>query len=217
MHRCERLKRDKKLSLKVALAMMIGGLVGARFLFIIYHFHDYLSSPLWETLAIWKGGFVFYGGFLGGGLASYCVLTRRGQPVGIWADFLTPLVSLGYALGRLACFLNGCCYGKLCSLPWAFQGRHPTQLYASLWELSLFILLLIQEKKAQESSSSSPGDLFFLWLGGHALGRLVMEIFRDDFRGPVYFFSLPVWMSFIFILLSVFYFFQRNIGFFKRF
>src|SRR5581483_5087257 len=89
----------------------LGGLVGARLFYVIqYH----ISDPL-EFFRIWNGGIVFYGGALGGAAAAV-ILHRtvlRRFNVSAWklADALAPSIAIGLCLGRIGCFLNGCCYG----------------------------------------------------------------------------------------------------------
>ena len=155
----------------------------------------------------WQGGFVLYGGFFGALGATTLFLIWRKESLGLWADFVAPLVSLGHALGRWACFFAGCCYGKASSLPWALPRsvqdsihRHPTALYAFVWEVVLFVLLKYMEKKreaAQWRNFLKPrGNLFLIWLFLHGLGRLWIESLRADMRGPFFYgFSLLAWVS----------------------
>jgi phosphatidylglycerol---prolipoprotein diacylglyceryl transferase len=196
------------LALDIGLAIMLGGLVGARALHVFYEdFQFYLENPI-DVIKLWRGGFVFYGGFFGALLAVYLFLRQRGEPFLKWGDFYAPVLALGYGLGRIACFLNGCCFGRECDLPWAVEFvhtglpsglRHPTQLYATLWELLIVGLLLYLEKSRSGGgrwSRLKAGSLFFIWLSLHSFGRLVMEFFRGDFRGDLVFgFSISTWIS----------------------
>ena len=155
----------------------------------------------------WQGGFVLYGGLLGVLGASTLFLIWRKESLGLWADFMAPLISLGHALGRWACFFGGCCYGKISTLPWALPlsmhdsaHRHPTALYAFTWEMGVFVLLKYIEKKREENKGGTllllRGNLFLIWIFLHALGRLWIEGFRADIRGPFFHgFSLLAWMS----------------------
>lgn len=183
------------------MALMLGAVVGGRLLHVLYEEPGYyLENPL-AVLKIWQGGFVFYGGLFGA-LATAAFWSRRYTvPMMRWADFFAPVLALGYALGRLGCFFNGCCHGRVCELPWAVAGRHPTQLYATSMELlALFALLAFERRKDR-----GLGSVFFLWLVLHALNRLVMEHFRDDDRGPTPLgFSLGTWVSLLLLLSGVF-------------
>lgn len=87
-------------------------------------------------------GLVFLGGLAGGMLAVTLLVRKRNQPWLEIADSAAPLLILGYAIGRIGCFLVGDDYGVASSLPWAmafpegspptFVPVHPTQLYETL-------------------------------------------------------------------------------------
>lgn len=185
----------------VALALMIGSFVGARLFHVVYENPEiYLQNPI-AIFYFWNGGFVFYGGAILGLLSGWAVLKfRKVSSTLTYFDLFTPIASLSYALGRLGCLMAGCCYGKHCSLPWAIDGRHPTQVYASLWELGVLSILLGSEKTLKK-----PGQLFFLWLPLHAFGRLLMESLRDDFRGYELGLSVSSWISLILIAGAALY------------
>ncbi len=68
-----------------------------------------------------QGGLVVYGSLIGGLLGFGAFLIRRRLPLLPMLDLLTPGMLLGLALGRVGCFLNGCCYGGPCDLPWAVR------------------------------------------------------------------------------------------------
>src|SRR5215207_8189665 len=91
----------------------LGGLVGARLFYMIQY---KITDPL-EFFRIWNGGIVFYGSALGGWLAALVAHRRFLKPFGVsvWklADVLAPSVAIGLCLGRIGCFLNGCCYGHV--------------------------------------------------------------------------------------------------------
>ncbi len=203
--RANKLRISVLTALDICLAIMIGGLLGSRLLHIVYEEpRYYLENPL-SVFKLWRGGFVFYGGLFGAWLTSWLYLRRKSEEFGRWADFFAPVLSLGYALGRIGCFLNGCCYGKFCAYSWAVDfhqtglplgPRHPTQLYATGWEFLVFALLIYIEKRWHASKWDKPGLFFTLWLGLHSLGRLIMEYFREDDRGPFLLGQSPAtWVS----------------------
>ncbi len=222
--------------LDVLLVVMLSGFVGARLFHVLYENPEYYFLHPLDVFYFWQGGFVFYGGALLGGFCGSFWIWRKKLDLPLWLDFSAPLVALGYGLGRLSCFFAGCCYGRYSDLPWAltFHGaapspylpRHPTQLYAVVWELLLFLFLLFllkispffSKNKSFESSTSKvcllfpleKGQLFSIWLFFHGWGRIVMENFRADERGPVLFsFSVSTWISLIIIILSVFIFIRQ--------
>lgn len=171
-------------AIDISLAVLIGGFIGARLLHVLWEEPVlYRENPL-QILEIWNGGFVFYGGLIGAFAATAWLCRLKGEPFWFWADVATLPISLSYMIGRVGCLLNGCCYGKLAEVPWTIEvngaHRHPTQLYASGWELLVFITLWWAQPRLKVS-----GYLFNLWLALHAIGRIVMEAFRDDPRGDL--------------------------------
>ena len=92
-----------------------------------------IDSPLGRIprlLAIWEGGLVFYGGFIGAALTAWWYLRRHRMPFLAHADTLIPSVAFGHFLGRLGCFAAGCCWGGVAHahLPWA--ARFPPESLA---------------------------------------------------------------------------------------
>lgn len=187
----------KKHLYDVILLIMISSFLGSRAFHVIYeHPRFYFENPE-EILYFWKGGYVFFGGFFLSlaSVAVYCFFKAKKNGLGLFlslGDFLAPSFSLSYALGRLGCFFEGCCFGRFCSLPWAVQLRHPTQLYAFFYELIVFALLTKNEKHFQKQK----GHLFIFWIFMHSAGRWIMESFRADFRGANYYgVSISAWIS----------------------
>lgn len=109
----------------MVIAIFVAGLVGARVLYMIQYrdqFPNPLKDPVGWGLAffqIWKGGIIFYGSALGGTLGYllfHRLVIRRLQPhVSGWqlADAAAPVLALGLAVGRVGCYLNGCCGGQV--------------------------------------------------------------------------------------------------------
>ena len=94
-----------------ALWVFFAGIVGARITYIQTEGH-------WrDWYRIWDGGLVFYGSILGGALGAllgyHLILKQHRIALSSLADMLAPAIALGICLGRLGCFLNGCCYGQV--------------------------------------------------------------------------------------------------------
>ena len=101
----------------LAFGVMLGGVLGAR-AFYVWQYWGTERMPGWShVFRIWEGGLVFYGGMIGATVCGLYVAYRRGMPILAMMDLVAPSVALGLALGRLGCFLNGCCYGDPCDLP----------------------------------------------------------------------------------------------------
>ncbi|NLI69575.1 MAG: prolipoprotein diacylglyceryl transferase [Firmicutes bacterium] len=165
--------------LEAIIIVGISGLVGSRILFVILNWSYYRDDPI-RILHFRSGGLSFYGAII---LAIIgLLLWSRWRKLHFLklADFLAPYMLLGYAFGRVGCFLNGCCYGKITDL---FKGsqlaeifpRHPVQLYASLGALALFFLVLYLRKY-----KFFEGYNFTLVILTYGLLRFTTGFFRED-------------------------------------
>ncbi len=170
-------------ALDLYLFVLVGSFLGSRGMYVLYQEPSfYFENPL-QIISFWNGGYIFFGGFLGAVAAGLIFCKLRDESPLKWLNFSIPILSLGYAVGRLACFLSGCCYGKEFSGWWSVfmhhAYRHPTQLYASFMELLIFgALVLVEKKKGFKSFLVLP-----IWMVLHGLARIIMEHFRDDPRG----------------------------------
>lgn len=190
----QKLKIDRKITFDITLISMIAGFLGARLTHVFYEEWPFYQQFPIEIFKFWNGGFVFYGGFIPAFIVILIFLKLKKQNIYFWTDFFTPYIGLSYALGRLGCFFEGCCYGTHCDLPWAIAGRHPTQLYMTLAEVLLLASLVFWRKK--KSDHLKPGLLFLTWLCGHAINRFIIEFFREDDRGAlIRDLSLSQWIS----------------------
>jgi len=173
----------------VVLWLMIGSIIGARFVYVTTYWKDeFADQPLSEIFMIQHGGLVYYGGLIGAILATYIYLRWKKMPLWKTADVLAPSIALGNVFGRIGCLLNGCCYGRACSLPWAIRFPadnplhppttpvHPTEIYDALDNFILYLLLawLFRHKKFD-------GQVFASYLIGYAVTRTLMECFRGDY------------------------------------
>ena len=134
-------------ALDAALAGIVGGLAGAKLLWVAEHFGE---EPLLD-LILSRGGMSWFGGFAGGVLAGLVVMHRKRLPIVPVLAAATPALAVGHAIGRIGCFLVGDDYGRPTDLPWAIafpEGLppttvpvHPTQLYEAAALVPLAILL----------------------------------------------------------------------------
>jgi phosphatidylglycerol:prolipoprotein diacylglycerol transferase len=145
----KRKRIDRNLLQPLFIASVVGGLVGAKVLFLMENVSllEFLDQPT-SYLA---SGFTFLGGFLGALLLSLLVLWWKKASFWHIADAIIPAVAIGYGIGRIGCFLVGDDYGVPSNLPFAMAFPdgvlpttvkvHPTQIYESLIMLGVFILL----------------------------------------------------------------------------
>ncbi len=192
-----------KIALNISLILMLSGFIGARLFHVFYESWPFYREQPERIFYVWLGGFVFLGGAIPAVLVAALYLYFKKLSFREWADFFAPLGAIGYGLGRVSCFLSGCCYGADCDLPWAIQGRHPTQLYAVFWELGVAIFLLKFRTKILKKYKL--GGVFWLWVFLHSMGRIFIEGLRDDFRGPQIFgYSVSSFFCLILVSLSTF-------------
>ncbi|HEX4590052.1 MAG TPA: prolipoprotein diacylglyceryl transferase family protein, partial [Gemmataceae bacterium] len=96
--------------------VILGGLFGARLWFVIQYWRDF-PNPVTGFFKIWDGGIVFYGSAVGGLIAGLIArrryLSRFNISPWVLADLLAPSVAIGLCIGRIGCFLNGCCWGHV--------------------------------------------------------------------------------------------------------
>ena len=105
----------------VGIYLVCAGIVGARIFFVIQFFEDYKNN-LFSIFKIYEGGLVYYGGLFAGALTLFVYVRRHRMPVLKLFDIVTPSIALGLGFGRIGCFLNGCCFGKLSPhIPWAVR------------------------------------------------------------------------------------------------
>ncbi len=194
--------------------ILVFAMVGSRVLFIMVNWDEYAQDPA-SIFAFWKGGLVFYGGFIGATLCSIFYMRKHNMRFFPYADALIPSVSIGHAIGRMGCFAAGCCWGGACDphLAWAarfppeslaYQSQlshglihagslfsmpiHPTQLYESLGELCIFTLLTLYRSRKRFN-----GEILALYLCLYAPLRATVELLRgDEERGRVFNFLGPI-------------------------
>ncbi len=103
----------------MAIWLLIAGVLGARLMFVILNPSLFSIRRPFELLKIWEGGLVFYGGVIAAIPVAIFILKKRGVEVWDFGDLVMPYLALAHGIGRVGCFLNGCCFGKPSSLPWA--------------------------------------------------------------------------------------------------
>jgi phosphatidylglycerol:prolipoprotein diacylglycerol transferase len=170
----------------LSLLILLLAIVGARALFVITHWSDYVADPL-AIFRIWEGGLILYGGYLFGIVGSIIYVRLRGIPVWRVGDAVAPSMALGIGIGRLGCFMNGCCFGLPTTLPWGvhfptdsvpyftFPGAalHPSQIYLSLAGFAIFVWLLAADRKPHFE-----GWLFWMYIAVDAAFRFLLDFTR---------------------------------------
>ena len=203
----------------VVLWLMVGGILGARIVYVTTYWKDeFAGQPLSEIFMIQHGGLVYYGALIGSTIAGIIYIRWKKLPFWKTADVLAPSIALGNVFGRIGCLLNGCCYGRACSLPWAIRFPadnplhppttpvHPTEIYDALNNLIFYLLLawLFRRKKFD-------GEVFITYLVGYAIIRTIMEYFRGDYPPdqihfgltPGELISIPIFIRLLALLVTL--------------
>ncbi|HUG41015.1 MAG TPA: prolipoprotein diacylglyceryl transferase [Longimicrobiales bacterium] len=191
---------DPELAWDMLLWVALGGILGAKLYYIGLHLDDLAANPLRELTN--RGGLVWYGGFIGGVSAFYWQVRKRKLPLAQTFDATAPALAIGYAVGRVGCFLVGDDYGRptdswvgiafpegyppstagyfrsigtriAAEIPdTAVLAVHPTQLYEVGAALIMFAILW------RLSGTLRPGRLFAVYMVLYAIERFLVEFVR---------------------------------------
>lgn len=204
--------------------IMLGGAFGARFAYVAEHWKaEFASLPFSEIFRFDKGGLMFYGGLIGAIFAIYLFSRARKIALVKLLDIAAFSLPLGHFFGRVGCFLNGCCYGKVCdsiisvtypqySNPWADQVHQgliskahvtslpilPSQLIESVLNLVLFFVLYNVAKKDRPD-----GFVAGCYLISYAIIRIFTETLRSDPRLSFGAFSIAQTISLILLPIGL--------------
>lgn len=191
--------------------IIVGAIIGSRLAYVFLDLPSFLAKPL-SIFVLWEGGMVSYGGIIGGVLGALIYIKVKKGSFLKFADIVAPYIPLGFAIGRIGCFLNWDDYGIASTLPWAVQvagdiPRHPTQIYLIIADIAMFVILM----KLRHRLDKKKGSMFFAFLGVYGALRLVVEPLRY-YDTPLIKYSAIV-ILIISITLSLIYFARKS----KRF
>ncbi|MEK7375683.1 MAG: prolipoprotein diacylglyceryl transferase [Candidatus Margulisiibacteriota bacterium] len=169
---------SEETTLDICVYVMISSIIGAR-LFYVIGFFDQFRSNIWSVFAFWEGGMVFYGGLIFAAGALFLAAKKNKLSPLKCLDIACLSAAIGYSIGRIGCFLRGCCYGLECSPPWGmhFSGVEgtviPTQLYSAIAGIIIFTVLAhIYDRKKYD------GQVFYWGLIVYSVYRFLIEFFR---------------------------------------
>lgn len=208
---------NPELASTMVFAAAIGGLVGARILFIIENFPGFLRSPL--DFIFTGAGFTWYGGLIGGTVAVSWIVKEHKIPWLIGADIAGPALAIGYGVGRIGCHVVGDGdWGIETTVPWGVAYTkaiigwvnpltgipyapgvlvHPTPIYEFIQSVIVFGILWSLRKKGYPS-----GMMFWLYLVLAGIARFVVEFWRIN---PTAGFGLSEaqWFSLLLIVIGL--------------
>ncbi|MCR4663389.1 MAG: prolipoprotein diacylglyceryl transferase [Endomicrobiaceae bacterium] len=182
------------------------GIIGARLFYVILDLPYYKSNPL-EIFQVWKGGLVYYGGFISVLLFAFLYCKYKKINIVKLMDVFAPALALGHTFGRIGCFFSGCCYGKNTDCFLAISQKHPTQLYEAFGNLIIFFILHNSLKKSHKD-----GYIFVLYMLLYSILRFFVEFFRGDDRGMFLFGLSPAQniSIIIFVIAIIILFFTKS-------
>jgi phosphatidylglycerol:prolipoprotein diacylglycerol transferase len=208
-------RADGEIAFDAAMWIFFSGIVGGRLFYVVqYHAQFFGPDPvtgrnrdlgeiLWGLVNLSRGGLVLYGGLFVTPVAYWLFCRQRKIRALALADIAITSVFVGIMFGRLGCLLHGCCYGDVCSLPWAvtFPAKsvpfeslvarglldesaarslplHPSQIYDSLSALLLAIVTYAYYPYRRRS-----GEVLAVGLIAYPINRFLIEFLRSDEAG----------------------------------
>lgn len=173
---------------------MIGiacGLAGGRLFHVFFEAWYFYREDYGRILEIWRGGFVSYGAFIGGGSSIFLYLLLRKLPMLKYADFISLSLPICVFFVRVGCLGAGCCYGTPTDffIHLVFDKLHPaagqadysgmaihaTQVYEMLYAVGIFIFI-----NWYHARKKFDGQIILLFFMMYAFCRFLMEFLRGD-------------------------------------
>lgn len=187
-------------SFYVAIAAVVGGILGAKIPIWIMTFPQILAAL--PDVSLILSGRTITGGLVGGAVGVICMRHRLGIK-SRKGNLFAPGIALGMGIGRIGCFLAGCCYGVPTGLPWGVNFgdgimRHPTQLYEFVFMMGLFGFLWWKRNQ-----NPKPGQLFSILMISYFTFRFFIEFIRVEeivFLGLTFFQVVSVFVVGWFLL-----------------
>ena len=186
----KRKKLDDKLLGNLLLLSMIGGIGGAKLMYIFENvpLSDFISSPFTQIFS--RGGLTFYGGFIGAVLLFWILTIKNKVSFFKVMDAMAPALAIGHSIGRIGCFLVGDDYGIKSDVPWAVafpkglppttDPVHPTQIYeVILMGLVFFVLWKLRKRNTPD------GWLFSILIILAGIERFLIEFIRSTTPSPI--------------------------------
>jgi len=212
--RAKRLGLDPNRVMDLGIWIIVSALLGAKLLLLIIEWDTYgrSAAQLWSLV---RSAGVFYGGLIAAVIVALWYLWRHRMPMWTVTDAFAPGIALGHVVGRLGCFLAGCCFGRQTTVPWAvtfhseYAARnvgtpinvplHPTQLYEAGAELLILGMLLLLERRGRPF----PGRTFWGYMLLYGISRFIIEFYRGDPRGTIGAFSTSQMISLLIVPVSI--------------
>ena len=196
-----KMRQNNEQGFYLAIAGIFGGAFGAKILEWAINYRIIIDNFLDPRIFLY--GRTIVGGLIGGTVAVMAVKKRLGIKLRLGNAF-APAIALGVTIGRIGCFLAGCCYGKPTNAGWGVDFgdgilRYPTQLFESFFMLAMFFWL----KQRAKNSGIKPGQLFTELMLAYFSFRFLLEFIKDE---PVTFLGLTIfqYISVVIIIYLIF-------------
>lgn len=167
----------------VLIALFVG-IISARLYYVLFNLDYYIKNPN-EIFKIWNGGLAIYGGIIGGAISAVFFCKKKKIKFLDLCDYIVPFLAFAQGLGRWGNFINQEAYGYPTenflkmriynNEIGEFINVHPTFLYESILDISLFLILMSIRKNRRFS-----GQLLYIYLIIYGIGRAIIESFRAD-------------------------------------
>lgn len=209
--------------LDIVLIALPSAIIGARLYYVVFNLNYYVKYPS-EIINIRNGGLAIHGGILFAFTAAFLYSRRKKVDFLSYADAAAPSIILAQAIGRWGNFFNQEAHGGEVSSEFIsrFPGfiqkgmyiegtyYHPTFLYESLWNIIVFIILMIMLRKVKKK-----GVVLFTYVGLYSIGRFFIEGLRTDslMLGPIRVAQLVsligvlIWLAYLYFA----YFKRKNV------
>jgi phosphatidylglycerol:prolipoprotein diacylglycerol transferase len=191
-HRAAQVGIDPDKLWSVGIYLVMGALLGAK-LWLILTAWDYYAAnpPEIFSITMFQSGGTFYGGVIGGTLTVILYTHFQKMPLLPTLDVCCAAMPLGHSIGRLGCFMAGCCFGKPTDVAWGVKFTnpvaaqlagtplgihlHPTQLYEAVLEFLNFLFLMWLGKRQRFN-----GEIIGTYMILYGFERGTLEFFRGD-------------------------------------
>ena len=156
--------------------IIIGSIVGARIVYVLTQPGDYAEHPE-NALLITEGGLSIHGGIIGALVFGWFYCWIKGLDYWRMVDFTIIAVPLGIVLGRIGCFLNGCCFGNACASDLWWGAKYPNAEYwADRGYSQILATLMDAGLAAKDQFSRHPAPIY------EAVGAALIFWYLYNFR-----------------------------------
>lgn len=166
---------------------VFGGALGSKILYYTVNIRQVIANP--SIIFNFRNGWVVYGGIIGGVFASFLYCRIKKVDFVAYLDLVLPAVAFAQGCGRIGCFFAGCCYGRETESVLSITYSHsnfapngvkliPTQIYSSIGDFAIAFLLMAYARKKPAKGKVAAGYCVL-----YSVGRFIIEMFRNDYRG----------------------------------